>query len=707
MEDPPSEPIVHNVVGVVDPRFLNCIDTQLREAAEKLKLQIPDSATRFRRYDYRGINSKRFGNQPIAPSTIDTYEFKFRQVWNFFAIKGDYESMLLLLPKPPEHCPSMNANSLEEFFKFKRQPTGTPLTNIHGDVVVDIFGNQILCDGGWKTPNMSSFKAGISDLHKVHGQNGQYEEPCQACLALAPEKQHTGCEHHSGNCRIYRRGNPADSIIFTNTNRQQTIWARDDGYVEHGCSQMLPSDVRQLRNYFLSQRTIVDLQYWCCIILSILLALRHDEFHLINDASFLPNLFAITEEGIDCLVLKVRGKADKVPVTFRLHSDNDNPDFCPIRPLLVYMHLIGYKGGNLFPSADELHKRPADGIFTTTVNYGVFLKVMQNVCLQVLPKRKHFKVGTHLFRKTYYLFGVFGQAPDVDLYQCGRHSSLDNAAKYRKSALALYQLYLEKPTSENRVSIWKRTVIDNDGQDNSSVLLNQAGYLQKSLADIPDYFIFYILKIQREYGTTSDMATLIARAHTYTIKQTPDEEINDALRNVPDNVSNKIRLAFEKQFRLRLAKAQTEFQQQLSIFGRHQESTGFIRRTAKFPESSTPPAVPETATTDVTVEPPTPVVEMRHESVSLDERLQLKLMTTTMEKIQALVRIEEQRTTGSLTGPAKTFASRFLKPAINCLNNHFNGNCEEFSCAYPNFNHTTFPDLSCCGQGTVCRPKNL
>jgi hypothetical protein len=317
--------------------------------------------------------------------------------------------MLMLLPEPPQHCPSMSVNSLEEFYRFKRQPKGIELVDDKGAPVKDILGNVIKCDGAWKSPFIDSYKAAISDLHATNGQTGAYGEPCEGCLNLAADIQHKGCEHHRGQCRLRRCGNPITCVTFYNTQRQQVNWANEAGYEEKGCSQLLPSDVRRLRNYFISMNTLVGLQHWCVTIISILLALRHDEFHSISDTSFVQALFEITDERVDCLVLRVMGKSDKRFVTFRLNADNLYPEFCPVRPLLVYMHLIGYKGGYLFPSATELNNRPVDGIYKTTVDYDQFKDFLQRVCEQILPRRGgKFHIGCHIFRKTYYVFAIFG-----------------------------------------------------------------------------------------------------------------------------------------------------------------------------------------------------------------------------------------------------------------------------------------------------------
>jgi hypothetical protein len=69
------------------------------------------------------------------------------------------------------------------------------------------------------------------------------------------------------------------------------------------------------------------------------------------------------------------------------------PEFCPVGPLLVYAHLIGIKGGYLFPSAAELKNPPADGIYKTTIDYGVFMDHLQHLCELVLPARDDMKIG--------------------------------------------------------------------------------------------------------------------------------------------------------------------------------------------------------------------------------------------------------------------------------------------------------------------------
>ena len=63
-------------------------------------------------------DSPRFGSGG-AVATLTKKETDVRMMWTFFAIIGDYESMLMLLPTcPTPICPSMNQDSVFLFANF-------------------------------------------------------------------------------------------------------------------------------------------------------------------------------------------------------------------------------------------------------------------------------------------------------------------------------------------------------------------------------------------------------------------------------------------------------------------------------------------------------------------------------------------------------------------------------------------------------------
>jgi hypothetical protein len=241
-----------------------------------------------------------------------------------------------------------------------------------------------------------------------------------------------------------------------------------------------------------------------------------------------------------------------------------------------------------------------------------------------------------------------------------------------------------------------------------------------AVSDIGDFFVREILKVPPSGpGATQDIVILMARANTYTIMKTPEEEIGNVLSKLPADDATTIRVNYDRLMNRQLTLMQTQYQQQLTL-GESEPTS------ASSPPIHTAPAYATTtnaATTNMETTAPHPVtpaavgrqaaihsppeIATRHQKVDLVERKDLKNMRTALEKIEALVRLEEERGMGSMTAGAKTFASKFLKPAIKCLQNHCGGDCAAFAAKYPQFNHTTFPTLSCCGEGAECAPKQL
>ena len=125
----------------------------------------------------------------------------------------------------------------------------------------------------------------------------------------------------------------------------------------------------------LSSDTIFNLQLWVVIILSCSLFLCHDEFHDLSDVNFVSSLFAIFPDGVEHLGLLVCGKADKgVKKYLKVVTDLEYPGFDAVSVLLVYLWLIGWKGGYLFASSGEIRSLPDNGIYSTTICYTTTMK---------------------------------------------------------------------------------------------------------------------------------------------------------------------------------------------------------------------------------------------------------------------------------------------------------------------------------------------
>ena len=100
---------------------------------------------------------------------------------------------------------------------------------------------------------------------------------------------------------------------------------------------------------------------------------------------FIPKQFVFDHaRNVMGISIKVFGKADTDWVTLTLWTDDECPEFCPVRLLLVYGHLTKIQGGFLFPSELELLNPPLNGVFVTQISYGVLQDHMTLLAKDVL-----------------------------------------------------------------------------------------------------------------------------------------------------------------------------------------------------------------------------------------------------------------------------------------------------------------------------------
>jgi hypothetical protein len=614
-------------------------------------------------------------------STSGNYESHLRQFWRYAAMLGDYESMLMLLKKPPLHCPSMSVRTIESFLRFKRLHPNEPLLDIVDNPILDVFNTPMTADGSWNAPkNVDIYRAAVHDIHIANGHTVAYEEACSDCRAVPEATRHQGCEHHLGHPRLYRCGDPTRHIEFTNTMMEMDNLAKAAGYKEKGSSQLLPSDLRLLRSYLLSTQDILDLQMWVINIVATKVGMRHDEFHGLNAEHFLPQYFEITDDRIDALAITVNGKADNEWVPLKLHADHVYPDLCPVRPLLVYIHLLGIKGGYLFPTASEVKNPPTDGVYKTTVCYGQFLQQFKKLCLAVLPARPDFKIGAQVFRKTFYCLAIFGEAPEYDLKESARHKSVECSLVYRKASQVLYNQHRNNPHPSNNVSKWKATKIDgSDG--NTTVLLALSGCKIMQFSELGDFFVRKLLQVAADNPLAKDFRFLMDRAINYIGAESPRERFNKFRETLHPDQGDELQRIFDAMLCERL-KALLE-------------NNGLATATAGM-------VLPETAVLESPQEPPSKRARVEEPKNDLTGRELLRRMTSAAEKIHMMRKLNTEKNQTPLTSGAKTFVSKHLNPVMNCLTKHFGGDDANFLAKYPAFNHTTFADNFCNGQGDVC-----
>jgi hypothetical protein len=83
----------------------------------------------------------------------------------------------------------------------------------------------------------------------------------------------------------------------------------------------------------------------------------------------------------------------------------------------------------------------------TTVPYNIIIKVLRFLDS---AKSMFYRVfGTHIFRKTFYLFGKLGGGKYEDLKYCARHLSEESANKVRSVYFTIYLMAYFKSISSS------------------------------------------------------------------------------------------------------------------------------------------------------------------------------------------------------------------------------------------------------------------
>ncbi len=194
------------------------------------------------------------GTSIIRENTKKDYIKHFTGFGAFCAMIGDYESFVVTHKNAPgEFCPSMKPATIAAYFRYKRWEKGTILRSFTTDeIITDIYGESVLCDGGWKDPgNANQFLSSITSLHMARKQSGPFKEPCATCIdQWKKNPESNGCRFHPGDIRVWRTGNPRNLETVHNAYRENTQDLFE--YVVRGSYQLLPVELIEIRRLLLS-----------------------------------------------------------------------------------------------------------------------------------------------------------------------------------------------------------------------------------------------------------------------------------------------------------------------------------------------------------------------------------------------------------------------------------------------------------------------
>ena len=445
-----------------------------------------------------GITPARTGRAKMGYKTYQGIETTCRQLWTFFALIGDYDSMLMLLhPKDDTtlrtfNLPTFRLESICQFIRYKGCDKTTYLTKMEDleedqEKQTDVLGRDILCTHEWNAPrNFNNFVMNVNYLLYVHRHNTQYKKRCELCYQARernPNAKH--CEHHQNITNekdaryFYNRGNPVTTPEFKDNRKI----ASDPTYIPLVASHINPSEFRKMRRHLLGANQISGLKQYVMSLLGIRLFLRSDEIVSIKMSQFITNLHCVKQGQFHHAVLKISGKSDKGRWHyFRIPWDEDDADLCALTHLLIYIHLARIKSQDsyLFPPDDDLHAalenpQAFNGCYTQHDPYHKFLAATKRTASAVLPyynEETHgsgtFRISTHIFRKAAYLFRILALHGDnliqshimELLYRDARHTDAKNAEPYVKDCLAEKQARKHIVDPDLRVSFYQSVWID-------------------------------------------------------------------------------------------------------------------------------------------------------------------------------------------------------------------------------------------------------
>ena len=689
----------HCTTRILPQRFYDKYEEGIKTAAEKWRIK---NYQKDPKYIYEGATSTRVGSSEIAQSCRKNYECCYKQLWNFCLITGDYDSMFILMSPPPWNCVPVQIDTAIALMKFKRLAKGTVLKDTAGrNVVKDIFGNPIKADGRWDNPRLVGiYRSALMTIHTENKQGGNYFEKCDDCC-----DDDIRCDIHGNSPQYRRSGNPALDSAFVNKKKK---YLKMEGYKEIGTSQLLPMHLRKLRAYYLSAAYCLGgLSMFTCALIACRDFLRHDELHTIKAEDVKKVLHEILDKIINGLCINILGKADKNWVLLMLWADDEWPDLCPVRHLLIYLWLTEHKGGYLFPSEQELHNPPADRIYKTYCPYNTFMDQFKKICANVLgpgvPEQPN-KFGAASFRKTGYLLGVFGGGGWQELMHSARHSSVPNATRYYQCAGSLYERHKDNGSIENGIGKFKSIRVESvtNAQDVSASRGKQIEF-----EDLASYFVRECLGVPVGHPKEKDVHYLFEKAKHYRQSENPRDKLNKMMRTLPaDQAEEMKRVMYEV------------IADDVSRLAPAEEAATGTNTTADTTEASTNQEGTTTEATTGTTRPAEQAAAVERpnkrarkepsELANLPKREGLKKLKTTKEKVQLLLEIEPEvpsNPSTDCTNGGKNFFYTQMSPVLNCLKLHFGGDIDKFCTAYPNMKHTTFK-LTCCAGApgtTTCK----
>ena len=427
------------------------------------------------------------------------------------------------------------------------------------------------------------------------------------------------------------------------------------------------------------------------LVLSICLFLRFDEIDGMRMEHFKPEHFMFDSAGYTkAICVEVCGKSDKKWVSMMIWTDDECPEFCPVRLLLSYVHCSGIKGGVLFPVEADLRNPPNDGIFQTPLTYKVMRLRMVNLVRTLLKlPATHFKTGLHVTRRTAYLFAIFGSGQIASIAPSARHKNIDTAMHYAHDAETLFAKQRIFRNPRNRVKKWIPTVLLSAG---NAMLLNiDSMDFECDLVELSTRFVVDHLKIAPNHPAYTSPTFVTFKSLAMVRPANSADEMATLMAPLPPGDQTKLTHLIQLQVQQQVSFHLSQYQDSIATHPPPPMETGAPLEHQG--ASTTPPPLPaNTATEDNIMPLPPPKKKARTEGhFTYPHIAKIKVTKLPREKLEYLVGMKAMNVpTSDRTRSSGTFYDKYVTPVTKCFELHCNSNPDVFVARYPNFLHSTY-----------------
>lgn len=262
----------------------------------------------------------RQGADRVEVATIQRYRSIWRSLYKFSILIGDYESALILkedqsqLPRRPRNPLPIKLETLLLFMEFMTEKPGVVLKHpVTRQEYKDKHGKLIYCISRYTSPkSLEHLQSAVNKLHSyfpsTKGKN-YHDGGCNACKEMARNGQAIGCDPHRFDPQIHRHGNTVSDPSFKERMMYWKKFAKKE-YNQKGNLQLLPSEIRFIRQYLLSQNSLVTFMIYVMFLAGIKLFLRVQEVLGMKIEHFEMAFQIVDMTGIRSICVRVKGSQD-------------------------------------------------------------------------------------------------------------------------------------------------------------------------------------------------------------------------------------------------------------------------------------------------------------------------------------------------------------------------------------------------------------